>query len=68
MKRQFIAVAFGSLIALPVFANYEMDTGDAQTIAATGKSRAEVRAELMEAQRAGTVIINGELGITASQR
>ena len=35
--------------------------------AVAGKSRAEVRAELAQAQRNGEVVANGEIGLTARQ-
>lgn len=65
MKRQIIAVALGSLFALPAFANNEINAGYAAPVAVSAKSRADVRAELVAAQRAGEVIVNGELGTTA---
>jgi hypothetical protein len=65
MKRQVIAVALGSLFALPAFANNEINAGYAAPVAVSAKSRADVRAELIAAQRAGDVVVNGELGTTA---
>jgi hypothetical protein len=65
MKRQIIAVALGSLFALPAFANNEIDAGYAAPVAVSAKSRADVRAELIAAQRAGDVVVNAELGTTA---
>jgi len=65
MKRQIIAVALGSLVALPAFANNEIDAGYAAPVAVSAKSRADVRAELIAAQRAGDVVVNAELGTTA---
>jgi len=67
MKRQVIAVALGSLFALPAFANNEIDAGNLPAPVAATKSFAQVRPELVAAQRAGDVIVNAELGTTASQ-
>ena len=64
MKRQVIAVALGSLFALPAFANNEIDPGYAPLVV-TAKSHDQVRAELIAAQQAGDVIENAELGTTA---
>lgn len=89
MKRQILAVALGSLFALPALANNEIDTGyesqpqpsmqrsiemfvDAeqgyalQAAATDGKSREEVRAEVVQARRTGDYIVNAELGTKAS--
>jgi hypothetical protein len=66
MKRQVIAVALGSLFALPAFANFELyGNGIAPTAATSTQSRVDVRAELIAAQRAGQVVENAELGTTA---
>jgi len=65
MKRQVIAVALGSLFALPAFANNEINAGYAAPVAVSAKSRADVHAELVAAQRAGEVVVNAELGTTA---
>jgi hypothetical protein len=90
MKRQAIAIALGSLFALPAFANNEIDAGYApQAQVATQsvnevfvnaeqgyerkatsvavKTRDEVRAETVRAIRSGDIIVNAELGTTASQ-
>ena len=90
MKRQLIALAIGSLIAVPAFANSEIDAGNvspttfvndyagstlvnaeqgyvANSIQDGGKSRAEVRAEIVQARRAGDYVVNAELGTTANQ-
>jgi hypothetical protein len=65
MKRQVIAIALGSFIALPALANDEINAGNLpQSVAAT-KAVAQVRAELLAAQRAGDVVVNAELGTTA---
>jgi hypothetical protein len=74
MKRQVIAVLVGSLFALPALA----DAGSQKTqqeneweypaLAATsGLSRAEVLAELEQAERSGDVIANAETGQKAYQ-
>jgi hypothetical protein len=63
MKRQIIAVALGSLFALPAFADGEIgfDYWKA-TAAESSQTRAEVVAELVSAQRAGHVVVDGEIG------
>ena len=70
MKRQLIAIALGGLLALPALAdrgpNYELyANGFPPAAQPAAKSRAEVRAELIAAQRAGNFIVNAELGQTA---
>jgi len=65
MKRQILAVAVGSLFALPALANNEIDPGYHAPMAVSAKTVEQVRAELVSAQRAGKVIVNGELGTTA---
>ena len=65
MKRQILAVALGSLFALPALANNEIDAGYHAPEAVSAKTVQQVRAELIAAQRAGDVVINGELGTTA---
>jgi len=67
MKRQVLAVVVGSLFALPAFANNEIDAGNLPQPMAPSKSTEQVRAELVQAQRAGEVIVNAELGTTAKQ-
>ncbi len=67
MKRQVLAVALGSLFALPALANNEIDAGYTPSAAVSTKSVAQVRAELIAAQRAGEVIDNAALGYTAKQ-
>ena len=72
MKRQVIAVLFGSLFALPAFADAQLDgeTGLSPTPAVpaqfAGKARADVRAELVQAYRSGRNNVDGEIG-AASQ-
>jgi uncharacterized BrkB/YihY/UPF0761 family membrane protein len=63
MKRQIIAVAIGSLFALPAFADGEIGF-DFRTVAKaeSSKSVAQVRAELVAAQRAGGYAVDGEIG------
>lgn len=74
MKRQVIAVLVGSLFALPALA----DAGTQKTqqgfeweypaLAATSSlSRAEVLAELKQAERTGDVVANAETGERAYQ-
>jgi hypothetical protein len=83
MKRHIVALAIGSLFAVPALANNEIDAGapgtqygsdkaglafvNAEqgyvvTASDAGKSRAEVRAEVVQAANAGELIVNGELG------
>lgn len=68
MKRQLIALAVGSLLALPAFADgeigYEFWTRVAPESTVT---RDQVRAELVAAYRAGTLVLNGESGKTARE-
>lgn len=63
MKRQIIAVAIGSLFALPAFADGEIGF-DFRTVtpAESSKTRAQVQAELVAAQRAGELAVDGEIG------
>ena len=89
MKRQLIAIALGSVFALPALANNEIDAGSPGTqygsdksnevfvnaeqgwehkpMTVAGKSREDVRAEVVSALRSGDFIINAELGTTAKQ-
>lgn len=66
MKRQVIAIAIGSLFALPTFANNEIDAGHSPfpPVFSPGMTREQVRDELVAAQRAGDVVVNAELGLT----
>jgi Domain of unknown function (DUF4148) len=71
MKRQIAAVIIGSLFALPAFAGTYSGTAaewdyPALTQAAS-KSRDEVLAELIQAERAGDVVANAETGEKANQ-
>lgn len=63
MKRQIIAVAIGSLFALPAFADGEIGF-DLRTVtpAQSSKTRAQVQSELVAAQRAGEFAVDGEIG------
>ena len=69
MKRTILSVAIGSLLALPAIATYaqncEIDAGNLPKDVQCTKTREQVRAELIAAQRAGEVIVNAELGTTA---
>lgn len=65
MKRHLLAVAIGSLFALPAVANNEIDAGNLPAGVTPSMTREHVRAELIAAQRAGDVIVNAELGNTA---
>lgn len=68
MKRQIIAVAIGSLFALPAFADGEIGY-DLRTVtpAQSSKTPAQVQSELVAAQRAGDVVVDGEIGTLAKQ-
>jgi hypothetical protein len=67
MKRQIIALALGSLFALPAFANAEIDYPPQATSTAPAKTVAQVRDELIAAQRAGGIVVNAETGEKANQ-
>jgi hypothetical protein len=62
MKHQVIAIALGSALALPAFANNEIDAGSLPKPVATTKTVDQVREELSAAKRTGDVMVNGELG------
>lgn len=62
MKRQVIAIALGSLFALPAFANNEIDAGNLPQAVAASKSAEQVRAELLAAKRTNDWRVNAELG------
>lgn len=66
MKRQIIAVALGSLFALPAFADGEIGS-DFRTLAQaeSSKTRAQVQAELVAAQ-ATRGYADGEIGSTVN--
>jgi hypothetical protein len=64
MKRHLLAIAVGSLFALPALANNEIDAGNLPANVTPSLTQAQVRAELIAAQRAGDVIVNAELGTT----
>jgi hypothetical protein len=67
MKRQIIAVALGSLFALPAFADGEIGFEYWKApMAESSMTRAEVVAELVAAQRAGHVVVDGEIGTLQS--
>jgi hypothetical protein len=74
MKRHILAIALGSLFALPAFANgdpafsaNEIDAGNLPQAVVSVKSSEQVRDELVAAQAAGQVIVNAELGTLAVQ-
>lgn len=90
MKREILAVAIGSFIALPALANNEIDTGynppaqvstlsaqqvfvnaeqgyERKATSVAGKTRDDVRAEVVQARRSGDYIANAELGTKAGQ-
>jgi hypothetical protein len=62
MKRQVIAIALGSLFALPAFANNEIDAGNLPQPVASTESTEQVRAELVAAKQSGNWMVNAELG------
>lgn len=63
MKNQVLAFALASAFALPALANNEIDPGFVTSVTAEiSKSRDDVRAELVSAQRAGEITVNAELG------
>jgi multidrug efflux pump subunit AcrA (membrane-fusion protein) len=64
MKRHLLAIYVGSLFALPALANNEIDAGNLPANVTPSLTQAQVRAELIAAQRAGDVIVNAELGTT----
>jgi hypothetical protein len=67
MKRQILAVALGSLFALPAFADGEIGLEYWKApMAESSKTRAEVVAEVVAAQRAGDVVLDGEIGTLQS--
>jgi hypothetical protein len=67
MNRRIIAVALGSLFALPAFANQEMDYPPQQASTVPAKSVAQVRDELIAARRTGDFVVNAETGAKANQ-
>ncbi len=68
MKRQLIAIAMGSLFALPAFADGEIGFDFRTRVAPESTlTRDQVRAELVAAYRAGTLVVNGETGKTARE-
>ena len=67
MKRQVIALAIGSLFALPALANQEptnaeMFAGYATLAQTSGKSASQVRQELLAAEQSGDWKVNPTLG------
>lgn len=63
MKRQVIAVVLGSLFALPAFANFEQyGNGVEPQAAASSKSKAQVRDEIIAAKHSRNWMVNAELG------
>jgi hypothetical protein len=68
MKRQLIAVAIGSLIALPAFADGEIGFDFwTRAVPKSSVTRAQVRAEVAIAYRAGTMVVDSESGRTARE-
>ncbi len=67
MKRQIIALALGSLFALPAFANAEMDYPPQATTTVPAQTVAQVRDELIASQRTGNFVVNAETGQKANQ-
>jgi hypothetical protein len=67
MKNQVLAIALAGAFALPALANNEIDPGFVTNFTTEiGKSRDEVRAELVSAQHAGEITVNAELGTVAA--
>jgi hypothetical protein len=63
MKRQVLAIALGSLFALPAFANNEIDAGNPAYVAPEStKTRNQVLAEIVAAKSSNDWRINAELG------
>jgi hypothetical protein len=62
MKRQVIALALGSLFALPALANNEIDAGNLPQATVSAKSAEQVRAELLAAKQSGNWMVNAERG------
>ena len=63
MKRQIIAVALGSLFALPAFADGEIGFEYWKApMAESGKARAEVLAELISDRSNNNFSVDGETG------
>lgn len=62
MKRQVIAIVLGSALALPAFANNEIDAGNLPQPVAATKSAEQVRAELLAAKRTNDWRVNAALG------
>jgi hypothetical protein len=72
MKRQLTAVLVSGLFSVPAFANpllanYEIDAGNPPSNVTPTLTKGEVRAALVDAQRAGQVVVNAELGTMAKQ-
>lgn len=67
MKRQIIVVALTGLFALPALANEEMDYPPQASTSVPAKTVAQVRDELIAAQRAGDFVVNAETGEKANQ-
>jgi Domain of unknown function (DUF4148) len=68
MKRHIVAIALGSLFALPAFAtDGQIDHSWINAAPQSNLSREQVRADLVAAQRAGEVVVDGETGVTALQ-
>ena len=72
MKRQLTAFLVSGLFSVPAFANptlanYEIDAGNQPPNVTPTLTKGEVRAALIDAQRAGEVVVNAELGTMAKQ-
>lgn len=66
MKRQLLALAIGSLVALPAFADGEIYGGYTPDLPLKPSlSREQVRADLVAAKAARGVVVDGEIGNTA---
>ncbi len=67
MKRQIIAIALGSLFALPAFANEESDHPPQAPTTAPAITATQVREELIGAKRAGDIVVNAETRAKVNQ-
>ena len=67
MNRRLIVILVSGLFAMPALANYEIDAGNLPPSVTSTLSREQVRAALVDAQRAGQVAVNAELGTMAKE-
>jgi hypothetical protein len=70
MKRSAFALAFAAALSIPAIAVHAESpdpSGQFAQHVTHGKSAAQVRAELFEAQRNGDIVLSGEIGLTERQ-